>query len=177
MWNFFYSLIYYLLHFPPVLLHLSPKKRINPAELNPLNRSIHHKEVSISIRTAISASHLQCTVPFHSNSGSMQRTRAKRAEKPKNCCPVTWSGREPRDQERGHRIWKPSGIRYIGESFPRSSSWNDHHSSGGEKEKAHVCSPGPAKASRVTQKPLLVLLLCFSRECIFIGQSLLIKTQ
>lgn len=105
---FSYSLIYYLLHFPPIFLHLSPNKGINPAELNPLNRSIHHKEVSISIRTVILASHLQCPVPFHSNSGPMQRKRAKCSEKPKKrsqkllSCDLKWkraqrSGKRPQD--------------------------------------------------------------------------------
>ena len=77
--DYFCSLIYCLPHFPPIHLHLSPKKLISPAEPNPLSWSLYEKEVSICIRTE----GLRCAVPSFSNSASMQSTQLKCAEKPK----------------------------------------------------------------------------------------------
>lgn len=79
-----------------------PKETYQPCRAEPTSPKHPPQEVSISFRTVISASH------FHSNSGSVQRTRAKRAEKPKKpflkllSCDLKWkraqrSGKRPQD--------------------------------------------------------------------------------
>lgn len=149
--NFFFNfLIYYLLYFPPIFF-IFPQRNVST-----LQSWTHFTQASATRRClfpfaqrfqlptySIQFPFTAIVVPCREQELNVQRSLRNRP--PKNCCPVTWSGREPRDQQRGHSIWKPSGIRYIGESFPRSSSWNGHHSSGGEKEKVHVCSQGLLK--------------------------------
>lgn len=165
---FFCSLTHYFAHVPPILLHLSPKKRINPAELNPLHRSACHQEGSISIRTALSAPHAQRAVPCHSNSGSTHRARPNRG----NGCPTAWRGRGPADRERGRRAWKPSGVSVLGKVFQDRVPGRATIHPGREGQGTRA-PPGPANASRVTAAAHCSFL-CFPREYIFIQRSFLI---
>lgn len=90
-------------HLAALLSFLSPTKLLSPAELNVTKVKLHR--TLFLFPPAISASLLQSKVQFYIKSASRQRTGATIKEKQE--MPLLtpyqspWSGREPKDQERG----------------------------------------------------------------------------